>query len=73
VVYRQRLTGASEIHGLLGRVPFGWPVRALFVLVMVVVLGERAGVGLTVAAALLALVVLTSSGRFWAAPVPSTP
>ena len=58
---------------VLGGVPFGWPVRIVLVLVVLLFSGEHAGVVLTVAAALLALAVLTSSGRFWGAPVPSTP
>jgi phosphatidylglycerophosphate synthase len=73
VVYRQRLAGASDSPGLLGGVPFGWPVRVLLVLVLLLASGEHAGAVLTVAGALLAVAVLTSSGRFWGAQVPSTP
>jgi hypothetical protein len=35
--------------------------------------GQHAGLVLTVAAAVLAVAALASSGRFWGAQVPSTP
>jgi phosphatidylglycerophosphate synthase len=73
VVYRQRLAGVSGVRGLLGGSIFGWPVRVLLVLVVLLVTGEHAGAVLTVASAVLAAAVLTSSGRFWGAQVPSTP
>jgi phosphatidylglycerophosphate synthase len=73
LVYRQRLAGVSDVRGLLGGPVFGWPVRVLLVLVVLLAAGDRAGTVLVVASAVLAAGVLTSSGRFWGAQVPSTP
>lgn len=72
VVYRQRLAGAT-VRGLLGPVPFGWPLRVLVVLVVLLAAGAHAGQVLVVAAGLLLVAVVTSSAAFWSAPVASTP
>jgi phosphatidylglycerophosphate synthase len=72
-VYRQRLAGVTGAAGMLDRSATGWPVRVALVAVVLLASGDHAAVVLTVLAALLAVAVLTSSGRFWGAPVPSTP
>jgi hypothetical protein len=72
LVYRQRLAGAT-VRGLLGPVPFGWPVRVLVVLVVLLAAGPHAGEVLVVAAGLLAVALVASSAAFWGAQVPSTP
>jgi hypothetical protein len=58
---------------MLDRSATGWPVRVALVAVVLLASGDHAAVVLTVLAALLAVAVLTSSGRFWGAQVPSTP
>jgi phosphatidylglycerophosphate synthase len=72
LVYRQRLAGVTG-PGLLAGPVFGWPVRVLLVLAVLLVAGDSAGFVLVAASAVLAAAVLTSSVRFWSAPVPSTP
>jgi phosphatidylglycerophosphate synthase len=72
LVYRQRLAGVTG-PGLLAGPVFGWPVRVLLVLAVLLVAGDSAGFVLVAASAVLAAAVLTSSVRFWGAPVPSTP
>jgi len=72
LVYRQRLAGVTR-PGLLGGPVFGWPVRVLLVLAVLLAAGDSAGFVLVAASAVLAAAVLTSSVRFWGAPVPSTP
>lgn len=73
LVYRQRLAGVSGVQALLAGRAFGWPVRVVLVLVVLLAAGERAGDVLVVASALLAAAVLTSSARFWGRWIPSTP
>ncbi|HET8615709.1 MAG TPA: CDP-alcohol phosphatidyltransferase family protein [Actinomycetales bacterium] len=73
LVYRQRLAGTAGVQGLLNGVPFGWPLRLLLVLVVLLAAGAHAGAVLGAAGGLLAVLLLVSSGRFWAAPVLSTP
>jgi phosphatidylglycerophosphate synthase len=73
LVYRQRLAGVFTTGGLLGPLPFPWPVRVLVVLVVLLVAGDRAGGVLVVLTALLALALVRSSIRFWSRWVPSTP
>lgn len=73
LVYRQRLAGDADDRGALGDLPFGWPVRLVLVLVVLLVAGGHASLVLTLAAAVLMVALLTSSGRFWSRWVPSTP
>ncbi len=72
LVYRQRLAGVVT-SGLLGPVPFPWPVRVLVVLVVLLLAGSRSGPVLLVLAALLGVALVASSARFWSRWVPSTP
>jgi hypothetical protein len=73
LVYRQRLAGDADVRGALSDLPFGWPVRLVLVLVVLLVSGAHASLVLTLAAAVLMVALLTSSGRFWSRWVPSTP